>query len=141
MRDLDKIILHCSATEPDHDITVADVNRWHRARGWKEIGYHFLIRLDGTIERGRDIDLVGAHCKGHNATTIGICYAGGVQDGKPTDTMTSHQEMALLSLVNALKRVFGDLPLHGHNEFSSKACPSFDVGKKYPWLRNQNQES
>lgn len=140
MRDLHKIILHCTATKPDQDICAADVDEWHRARGWKGIGYHYLIRLDGSVELGRPLDQIGAHCKGQNEGSVGIAYAGGLNDrGKPEDTMTGMQEIAWMQLVRSLRILFGPMSVHGHNEFSAKACPSFDVQQKFGWM-NQNQK-
>ena len=74
----DAIIIHCSATRAEQDITAADIESWHRARGFWTIGYHYVIRLDGTIEPGRDVTLDGAHCMGWNKRAIGICYVGGL---------------------------------------------------------------
>jgi N-acetylmuramoyl-L-alanine amidase len=141
MRNLTRIILHCSATEEGKDFSAADIRTWHKAQGWKDIGYHFVICLDGTIERGRPIDEVGAHVKGHNADTIGVCYIGGVKDGKPKDTMTAEQEVAWMHLVLGLRIVFGYLPVHGHNEYAAKACPSFKVGDKYAFLNVLPEEN
>lgn len=130
MRQITKIIIHCSATPEGADISASQIDKWHRRRGFKSIGYHFVIRLDGTIEPGRDISLIGAHCKGHNAASIGICYIGGVdKNGKPKDTRTPAQSEALRGLVGRLKESFPEATVHGHNEFSSKACPSFDVSR------------
>ena len=134
MRNLKRIILHCSATEEGKDFDASDIRTWHKARGWRDIGYHYVICLDGTIERGRPIDEVGAHVKGHNSDSVGICYVGGLKDGKPKDTMTQEQEIAWMNIVFGLRMVFGYLPVHGHNEYSSKACPSFEVQDKYGFL-------
>lgn len=134
MRKLTRIILHCSATEEGKDYDAADIRTWHKARGWRDIGYHYVICLDGTIERGRPIDEAGAHVKGHNADTIGICYIGGLRNGKAADTMTQEQEVAWMNIVFGLRMVFGYLPVHGHNEYSAKACPSFEVATKYGFL-------
>jgi len=129
MRNINKIIIHCTATPRGRHVTVADVDRWHRARGFNCIGYHFLIYLDGSIHRGRDIERVGAHCSGHNASSVGIAYVGGVEaDGKtPSDTRTDAQKTALRSLVTSLCKRFPSASIHGHNEFAAKACPCFDV--------------
>ena len=77
MRKIDSIIVHCSATKAGQDFTAADIDRWHRERGFNGIGYHYVIRLDGRLEKGREIDLAGAHCKGWNERSVGICYIGG----------------------------------------------------------------
>ena len=128
MRRIDKIIIHCSATNPTQDFDAADIDRWHKAIKWTGIGYHFVIKLDGTTERGRPIEEVGAHAFGYNKRSIGICYIGGVDmEGKPSDTRTDEQKRALRALINILKVDFPKATIHGHNEFSKKACPSFNV--------------
>jgi N-acetylmuramoyl-L-alanine amidase len=136
MRAVHRIILHCSATPEDKHYDVATIRKWHLKRGWKDIGYHFVIYLDGSVHAGRPISQVGAHTKGHNSDTIGICYIGGVEaNGKtPKDTMTDLQEIALINLIDALRKKYGKLGLHGHNEYAAKACPSFKVYEKYNWL-------
>lgn len=134
MRKLTRIILHCSATEEGKDYDASDIRVWHKARGWKDIGYHYVICIDGVIERGRPVDETGAHTKGHNADTIGICYVGGLRNNKPVDTMNQLQEIAFMNIVYGLRMVFGYMPVHGHNEYANKACPSFDVQEKYGFL-------
>lgn len=132
MRFISEIILHCSATKSNVDITASDVELFHKSRGFKSIGYHFFIRLDGTIEVGRPLSDVGAHCLSHNAHSIGICYAGGLDSyGKPFDTRTDAQKRSLYSLIESLHKDFPDATLHGHNEFANKACPCFDVRSEY----------
>jgi len=136
MRPLDKIILHCSATREGQHITVETIRQWHLKRGWSDIGYHYVIYLDGSIHKGRPIEKVGAHTSGQNTGSIGICYVGGVEkDGKtPKDTMTDLQETAMVNLIKALREEYGDMTLHGHNEYAAKACPSFKVYEKFDWL-------
>ena len=135
MRTINEIIVHCSATFPDQVVTVADITRWHRQLGWKTIGYHFLITLAGEIQEGRPIEEVGAHCTGHNANSIGVCYAGGVAaDGKPADTRNEAQKQALLVLLKQLKEQFPNAVIHGHRDFAQKACPSFDATNEYAAL-------
>lgn len=130
-----KIILHCSATREGQDVSTETIRDWHvNGNGWRDIGYHWVIELDGTVHEGRHMGDSGAHTKGHNKEGIGICYVGGLAaDGKtPKDTMTEMQETALRSLVSYCRYVYGaQIPLHGHNEFSAKACPSFDVVEKF----------
>ena len=135
MRDLNKIILHCSATQEGKDYSVATIRGWHLKRGWRDIGYHYVIRLNGDIEAGRPLEQIGAHTQGQNTGSIGICYIGGITaDGKPKDTLTAKQENALVNLIADLRKLYGPLTLHGHNEYSSKACPSFKVPEKFPHL-------
>tara|TARA_B100000927_G_scaffold291578_1_gene294552 strand:+ start:3055 stop:3486 length:432 start_codon:yes stop_codon:yes gene_type:complete len=141
MRTIDKIILHCTATEEGKDYSVAQIRKWHTSppRNWSDIGYHFIIQNDenGTIQLGRPIQRAGAHVKGHNATSVGIAYVGGVdKNGKAKDTMTACQEESFLKLVESLRVVFGiHLPVYGHNDFTdTKECPSFKVKKKFPQL-------
>ena len=127
-RRIDKIILHCTATRQGNDYTVDQVRRWHvHDRNFADIGYHYLIRLDGSVEEGRPVDKMGAHCTGQNAHSIGIVYVGGLDpDGNPKDTRTPSQRNAMLSLVDYLKRKY-NATVHCHNEFANKACPSFKI--------------
>lgn len=135
-RKIDEIIVHCSATRPDQHVTAADVRRWHtRERGFRDIGYHFVIETDGRIARGRPLDQTGAHCRGHNARSVGICYMGGIgSDGKPADTRTTRQKKAMLSLLTALARAFPQARIHSHRDFAPKACPCFDATAEYASL-------
>ena len=129
MRKITEIIIHCSATIEGKDYTVADIDRWHRARGFRKIGYHYVIYRDGSIHAGRPISETGAHCAGHNAHSIGICYIGGLaKDGRtPKDTRTPEQREAMRSLIKQLKQKFPEASIHGHREFAPKACPCFRV--------------
>lgn len=139
MREINKIIIHCSATrEGDDSVNAAVIDRWHKARGWAGIGYHYVILINGKIELGRMIDKVGAHVKNMNKNSIGICYIGGVEKEKnkkgewtPKDTRTPEQIATLLELLRILKKTFPKATIHGHNEFSPKACPSFNVQNEY----------
>lgn len=133
MRKLNKVIIHCSYTPEGREHDVDDIRAWHKAQGWSDVGYHFIIKLDGTIEAGRPITKIGAHCKGYNQGSIGICYIGGMDktDRSPKDTRTESQKESIVNLVNSLNTVFGELSVHGHNEFSSKACPCFDVKEEF----------
>ena len=133
MRKITELIVHCSATPEGKSFSVADIDRWHRQRGWNGIGYHFVIYLDGSIHTGRRLSQIGAHCKGHNANSIGICYIGGCNSyGKsPKDTRTAAQKTALSTLLKELKKQFPNASIHGHRDFAQKACPSFDATAEY----------
>ena len=133
MRKITEIILHCSATAEGLDFSVRDIRAWHKAQGWADVGYHYVVRLDGTVQEGRPLEQAGAHCKGHNDRSIGICYIGGLAaDGRtPKDTRTTAQRAAIRALVTRLRRQFPAATVHGHNEFAAKACPCFDVRAEY----------
>ena len=132
-RRINEIIVHCSATREGRDYTVADITKWHKQRGFNDIGYHYVIYRDGSLHNGRDVNLVGAHCTNHNAHSIGVCYIGGCKtDGtSPKDTRTDAQKAALLSLLKDLRKKYPYVMIHGHNEFANKACPSFDATNEY----------
>lgn len=132
MRKIKEIIVHCSATREGKEFTVADIDRWHRERGWKGCGYHYVITLDGKIEAGRPEQIAGAHCSGRNAESIGICYIGGCDlVGKSKDTRTPAQKESMRILIKQLMMAHGISieNVRCHNEFSTKACPSFSVQK------------
>ena len=132
MRIIDKIIIHCSATLPGQRVDVETITRWHKQRGFKTIGYHFFIDRSGTIHAGRPLEQQGAHCKGQNAHSIGICYEGGLnKEGKPYDTRTIMQRIAMKELVAQLQERFTEATVHGHREFANKACPCFDVQAEF----------
>ena len=137
MRSINRVILHCSATPEGRKVTAKQIRSWHLARGWTDIGYHYVIGLDGTIESGRDISKPGAHTRGYNADSIGICYIGGTDaDGNPCNTLTANQHLAIRRLCRSLCRVLNrPLQLHAHKEFSAKACPSFDICDEFEELR------
>lgn len=148
MRTIDSIIIHCSATRGGTDFTTADIDQWHRQRGFREIGYHYVIRLDGTIEKGRSIEKEGAHCHGWNRKSIGICYVGGLNAcGQAADTRTPAQKRSMKQLVAQLQQQYPAIRyIIGHRDTSPdrngngqieteeyiKACPCFDVRK---WLK------
>jgi N-acetylmuramoyl-L-alanine amidase len=130
MRTINEIIIHCTATPAGREVTVATIDKWHRERGFKSIGYHFVIHLDGKVEVGRPIEQAGAHCLTHNEDSIGICYVGGTNaKGDPEDTRTNAQKQAIETLVRNLMKKYKltQQQVYGHNEFAKKACPSFDV--------------
>ena len=127
------IVVHCSDTEDGKNYTEKDIDRWHRARGWAYgCGYHYVVQIDGTVERGRPEDLKGAHVKDHNLHSIGVCYIGGKRDGVYTDTRTEAQKQAMLALLKDLKRRFPNAIIVGHNTLNkNKACPCFDAYQEY----------
>jgi N-acetylmuramoyl-L-alanine amidase len=144
MRPIDTIIVHCTATPEGREISLQTLIKEHQARGWRTIGYHYIIHLDGTVEAGRPVEEVGAHVAGHNAGSIGVSYIGGVEkDGKtPKDTRTQAQKAALRKLIaDLIKRFPGVKRVAGHRDFSPdgnkdgkitqrewiKACPCFDA--------------
>ena len=131
-RKIKEIIIHCTATKEGRNYSVEDVDLWHKERGFDCIGYHYLVDLDGLILTGRDIGRVGAHCKGHNANSIGICYVGGLdKNGKSKDTRTDKQKESLIKLIKRLKKHYPDAKIYGHREFANKDCPCFDARKEY----------
>ena len=132
MRQIKEIIVHCADTPEGRDDKAADIKRWHKAQGWSDIGYHYVIDIDGTIEPGRPLETAGAHCTGHNANSIGICYIGGCdKDMKPKDTRTDEQKASLLLLLKYLVAKYPGAKIYGHKDFAQKACPSFDAKKEY----------
>jgi N-acetylmuramoyl-L-alanine amidase len=136
-RKINKVIIHCSATKPSMDIDAEVIRGWHLKRGWKDIGYHFVIKRDGEIEDGRDLDgdgdifeEIGAHTVGYNKNSIGICLVGGVSEKNVNiaeDNFTDMQWRSLRNLLKIIKADYKKATIHGHNEFANKACPSFDV--------------
>ncbi|MFO7854019.1 MAG: N-acetylmuramoyl-L-alanine amidase [Paracoccaceae bacterium] len=145
MRTIDRIIWHCSATPEGRDVGVDTIRDWHvNDNGWRDIGYHYVIELDGTLRRGRPESEIGAHVKGHNGDSIGICYVGGMtaDEAQPKDTRTPAQKAALYALTDELLERHPGATVHGHDEYAAKACPSFDA--KADWearLREREAEA
>lgn len=132
MRTVTLIVVHCSATPQGSDFHATDIDRWHRAKGWKMIGYHYVVNLDGTIEKGRPESMVGAHCKGHNEHSLGVCYIGGLDaQGRPADTRTSAQKTALRRLLERLHAAYPQALIVGHRTMAPTACPCFDAVGEY----------
>lgn len=127
------IVVHCAATKATMDIGVREIRQWHVQKGWLDIGYHFVIRRNGTVENGRPHDVVGSHVKDFNSRSLGICLAGGIDaKGNPENNFTPEQFNSLKLLLLAQKRTYPGAKIVGHRDLNSgKACPSFDVG---PWL-------
>ena len=131
MRILSRIVIHYTATPPDMDIGVTRVREWHLARGFSDVGYHYVVRLDGTVEKGRDLARPGAHAHGHNHDSVGICYVGG---GTGQDTRTPAQKNSITDLITAVRLLFGEhIKVYGHRELAGAAtlCPGFDASKEY----------
>ena len=133
MRTVKLLIIHCSAVRPSQRSSAADIDRWHRERGFCGIGYHYVVRRDGSLELGRPIEQTGAHCRNHNRYSIGICYEGGLNArGLPADTRTKEQKAALIRLLMELKGRFPEAVIVGHHDLDShKACPCFDAASEY----------
>lgn len=138
MRKIKEIIIHCSATPEGEDFTVEQIRGMHLARGFSDIGYHYVVYRDGSVHTGRPEDIIGAHCSGHNALSIGVCYIGGCPPRSESDwmcrskdTRTPAQKAALLTLINDLRDRYPGATVHGHREFANKACPSFDASAEY----------
>ncbi len=129
MRKINELIWHCSATPEGRHVTVATIRKWHKDRGWSDIGYHKVVYLDGSVHAGRPVSKTGAHAKGHNTGSLGYCYIGGVaKDGKTAkDTRTPQQKIAMERLTREAIRNYGVTKVSGHNQYAAKACPSFNV--------------
>lgn len=132
MRKINKIIIHCSATPEGRNVKAETIKKWHLDRGFSDIGYHYIIHLNGSISYGRSIYTNGAHTKGHNSSSLGVCYIGGCDskmDAK--DTRTCEQIDSLNDLLKTLKRLHPGAIIYGHRDFSTKDCPSFDAFNEY----------
>lgn len=132
-RHISFIIVHCSAVRPGQRSSAKDIDRWHRDKGWNGIGYHYVVRRDGSMEPGRPIEEVGAHCVGHNSHSIGICYEGGLDEhGEEADTRTPEQKRALRKLLEELHGRFPKALIVGHHDLNpGKKCPCYDVVSEY----------
>ena len=131
MRAIHRVVVHCSYTPPSMDIGAETIKDWHvNDNGWDDIGYHYVITREGQVEKGRALETPGAHVRGHNGDTIGICLIGGMTDDKsaPDCNFTHWQWDALDVLLNELEGRFGRLDVVGHRDLDpKKACPCFDV--------------
>ncbi|CAA0253986.1 N-acetylmuramoyl-L-alanine amidase [Tenacibaculum maritimum] len=150
MRRIKHIVVHCSATVEGRSFTAKDIDRWHKQRGWLGNGYHYVIGLDGTVEKGRPDWKIGAHVKGHNRNSIGVVYIGGLDKNfTPKDTRTQAQKEALCYLLKKLRSNYPEALIVGHRDFSkdlngngviepfefSKSCPCFDAKEEYKYLK------
>jgi hypothetical protein len=140
VRQINAIIIHCSATHDGMDIGAKEIKRWHtdpkpKGNGWADIGYHHVIRRNGLVEMGRPEEQVGAHVSNHNSDSIGICLVGGIdRSGKTENNFTAPQWSSLERLVRSLKVMYPKATVHGHREFAAKDCPSFDV---QAWIKER----
>lgn len=135
-RKIDTIVVHCSDTPAGRHVTVDDITRWHQDQGWNTIGYHFVVYLDGTVHPGRPVDIIGAHCKGHNSHSIGVCYIGGrtADNSANADTRTQAQKDTLLSLIRQLRHTYPHASVFGHGDLDPRPCPCFDAKSEYSRL-------
>jgi len=135
MRQINKIIIHCSATPEGRKTSAEEIKSWHLERGFSDIGYHYIVHLDGSISYGRNIDKIGAHSRGQNKMSIGVCYIGGLDEClDPKDTRTPQQKESLLILLKTLKKIHSKAVIYGHRDFSEKACPSFNAFDEYKFI-------
>ena len=125
------IVIHCAATKASMDIGLTEIRKWHvQDNGWRDVGYHYIIRRNGEVELGRSIRDTGAHAAGYNHKSVSLCMVGGMaEDNSAENNFTAQQWTALLDLVKQLKSDYPDADVIGHNEISEKECPSFDVQK------------
>ena len=128
--------MHCTATKEGRVTTIDEVRQWHKARGWRDIGYHYLIYLNGQVVKGRPEQEVGAHAQGYNRQSIGVCYVGGLDSqGKPKDTRTDAQKASLVGLLKELRKRYPDAKIVGHHDLNKgKACPCFGAKEEYKEL-------
>lgn len=132
MRKISELIWHTTATPEGREVSVAEIDRWHKERGWTGIGYHAVVHLDGSVSPGRPESKIGAHVAGRNTGTIGYVYVGGLdKNGKPKDTRTPAQKKTMRRLtIEAIKK-YGLTMVSGHRDYAAKACPCFDARKEY----------
>ena len=141
MRQITLIVIHCSAVRPNQRSSAKDIDKWHKERGFNGIGYHYVIRRDGTIELGRPEWMIGAHChvagQNHNKYSIGVCYEGGLDiRGQPADTRTEAQRLTMRRLIEELHERYPRAMIVGHHDlYSPKPCPCFDVVNEYKDLQ------
>jgi N-acetylmuramoyl-L-alanine amidase len=136
-RRINRIVVHCTATEEGKDYTVDWIRRIHKKKGWSDIGYHYVIYRDGSLHEGRDINLVGTHARGYNTGSIGVVYVGGCPKGdthKNKDTRTPEQKATLLRLLKDLRKMYPHAEIVGHKDLNATGCPSFDAKTEYKGL-------
>lgn len=129
-KDVKYIVVHCAYTPPAMDVSASDIDRWHREKGWLMIGYHAVIKRDGTLEKGRPLNKVGAHVRGINSKSVGICLAGGMMASQPTPEFnyTEEQMIVLRETIDDWLKAFPHARVAGHTDFDKKkTCPNFDA--------------
>ena len=131
-RNIKQIIVHCTDTKEGKNYTLADITKWHKEKGYNTSGYHYVIDINGKIMNGRDVNVIGAHCKGYNSYSIGVCYIGGRgSDNVTKDTRTKEQKDSLLNLLKRLKILYPQAKIYGHRNFANRMCPCFDAAEEY----------
>ena len=138
MRSITLIVIHCSAVGPDQQSSAAQIDTWHRQRGFHlGIGYHYVIRRNGEIEPGRPEWMVGAHCLNHNKYSIGVCYEGGIDArGQPADTRTLEQKASMRKLLERLHQRYPKAVIVGHRDLShDRDCPCLDAVSEFADLQ------
>ena len=136
-KETNTVVVHCSATKPSQDVTFDTIKRWHlMERAFIDIGYHWVIERDGSVKQGRAVDDWGAHAKGHNHQSVGICLVGGLNDdGQPDDNFTVLQKRMLKFLVTGCQGLWPDVVVKGHYHLNGdKDCPCFDIDR---WLSDE----
>ncbi len=136
MRDIWGIVVHTTATLPGQDVTVEDINQWHLDRGFRGIGYHRVVYLDGSDHAGRPEEEIGAHVSGYNTGTLGVAYVGGLDANRQAkDTRAPEQREGLLRVLKRWLKAYPDIQwIKGHNDLSNKFCPCFDASAEYQHL-------
>ena len=138
LKEVKYLVVHCTATRLSQRVSVEDIDRWHKAQGWSGIGYHWYVDRDGHIFPGRSEREAGAHVKGYNHCSIGICYEGGLDEqGNSADTRTPSQKAALLFIIKDLKQSYPNAIVLGHRDFPGvhKDCPCFDAKTEYSYIQ------
>lgn len=138
LKEVKYLVVHCTATPLSQRVSVEDIDRWHKAQGWSGIGYHWYVDRDGHIFPGRSEREAGAHVRGYNHCSIGICYEGGLDEqGNSADTRTPAQKAALLFIIKYLKQSYPNAIVLGHRDFPGvhKDCPCFDAKTEYSYIQ------
>jgi len=138
LHHVDYFVVHAAATTPSMNIGVAEIREWHLARGWDDVGYHLVIRRSGVVEYGRNFSTRGAHTRGYNSKSLGICLVGGLDsEGLAENNFTEEQFDTLEQVLKGLHVLFPLATVKGHRDFPdvTKECPCFDVEA---WRKGRN---